>query len=150
MAKAFSDVRREFPEAELHLVGQHPQVEFPGVICHGWKDLRDPGDRADMEDLWRRATCCIALADCEPAGIIFVEAMQAGVPSIGPAVGGPGWLLGDTGITVDRDDHAALVAAMKTAADPESARERSGAARHRASEFTRAAVARRIMAAIDE
>lgn len=150
VAKAFSDVRREFPEAELHLVGQHPQVEFPGVICHGWKDLRDPGDRADMEDLWRRATCCIALADCEPAGIIFVEAMQAGVPSIGPAVGGPGWLLGDTGITVDRDDHAALVAAMKTAADPESARERSGAARHRASEFTRAAVARRIMAAIDE
>jgi len=138
---AFAEVRRSFPLAELHLAGHHPVIEQPGVIDHGHLDLADPQDRDKMRALWAAATCCVVPSRFEPAGIIYVEAMHAGIPSIGTTQGGAADLIGDAGVAIDPGDRAALIAAMREYCDPSVASAVGARARRRGVQFTWANVA---------
>ena len=134
--EAFAEVHREFPQAELHLAGHHPHIEQPGVIDHGHLDLSDPDDRAEMLDLWQTSTCCVVPSRFEPAGIIYVEAMHAGIPSIGTKNGGAPDIIGDAGVSIDPSDLKELTRAMLAYSDPVAAATVGARAQRRSAEYT--------------
>ncbi|WP_336648652.1 glycosyltransferase family 4 protein [Microbacterium sp. MMO-10] len=134
--EAFAEVQRAFPQAELHLAGHHPRIEQPGVIDHGHLDLSDLDDRAEMLDLWQTSTCCVVPSRFEPAGIIYVEAMHAGIPSIGTRNGGAADIIGDAGVAVDPSDLDELTRAMLAYSDPVVAATVGARAQRRSAEYT--------------
>jgi glycosyltransferase involved in cell wall biosynthesis len=71
-----------------------------------------------MLQLWANSTCCVVPSRLEPAGIVYVEAMHAGIPSIGTTQGGSADIIGDAGVTVDPGNVVALRAAMLSFCDP--------------------------------
>lgn len=145
---AFREVRKRVPRAELHLAGDHPRIDEPGVTGHGYLSLRDPAGRATMSHLWATATCCAVPSRFEPAGIIYVEAMHAGIPSIGTVHGGAADIIADAGSTVDPEDQEALVAAMLRYCDPNTAAATGAIAKARSTQFTWEAVARGLLNAL--
>ena len=122
VVRAFRRLRRDIPEAELHLEGLHPPVDEEGVTGHGRLNFDSPEGNAQLRSLFARATCFVVPSKIEPFGIVYIEAAAAGLPSIGTSVGGTATSIGDGGITVDPRDDAALYEAMCRLADPETAR----------------------------
>lgn len=145
---AFAAVRAQYPAAELHLAGDHPRIDLDGVTGHGYLSLRDNAARATMAHLWSTATCCVAPSIFEPAGIIYVEAMHAGIPSIGTTQGGAADIIGDAGSVVDPTDENALVAAMAAYCEPAVAAAAGEAATARSAQYTWRVVARRLLDAL--
>ncbi|MDQ4503284.1 glycosyltransferase family 4 protein [Sinomonas sp. ASV322] len=149
VVEAFARVREAHPEAELHLAGVHPPVAEPGVVSHGNLDLRSPADRQRMADLWAMATCCVVPSRYEAAGIVYVEALHAGVPSVGTTEGGAGCVIGDGGIVVRPGRVDELTSAMLRFADPATAQAVGRLGRRRAPEFTWASVCTKLAEIID-
>jgi glycosyltransferase involved in cell wall biosynthesis len=146
---AFAEVRRRFPTAELHLVGDHPRLDQPGVVGHGRVDLEHRADRAALVRLFERATCFVMPSRYEPFGIAYAEAGGAGVPSIASSVGGARDAVGSGGgLFVAPDDQRSLVDAFLTLADPVRAREMGMRAADHAALLTWRRVAARICAAL--
>jgi glycosyltransferase involved in cell wall biosynthesis len=148
LLRAFARLRAELPAATLDLVGPHPTVAEPGVTGHGVLRRGDPAQGRRLEDLLAHATCLVVPSRYEAAGIVYVEAAAAGIPSIGTAAGGSADLIGDGGRVVDPGDEDALLAAMLELADPEVAARLGSAARSRAALFTWEAVAGRVLRAL--
>jgi len=145
---AFAEVRRSFPQAELHLAGHHPRIDQPGVVDHGHLDLGVAHDRRRMIELWATSTCCVVPSRFEPAGIIYVEAMHAGIPSIGTTQGGAADIIGDAGTVVDPGNMDSLVAAMRSYCNPGVAAKAGLRARRRSTRFSWANVASGLLAAL--
>lgn len=146
---AFAHVRERIPEARLDLVGGHPRIEQPGVVTHGALSLVDHSDRELMAMLYRRATVFVMPSLHEPAGIVYVEAAGAGVPSIGTTDGGAATMIGPGGIVVDPRDRDHLVQAMLTLADADTARRLGELAYRHSTLFTWRKVAERLIRALD-
>jgi glycogen synthase len=147
VVRAFARLRERIPGARLDLVGRHPAIE--GVVGHGALSLARADERDEVEVLFERATCFVMPSRSEPSAIAYVEAAAGGVPSIGSTVGGSRELIGDGGCVVDPRDDDALFAAMLRFADGETARQAGENARLRADGFTWAAVAARMLAALE-
>jgi glycosyltransferase involved in cell wall biosynthesis len=147
--EAFARLRAELPEARLDVVGTHPPIDAPGVTGHGVLRLDEPEQRRRLEGLFATATCFVMPSWYDAAGIAYVEAAAAGVPSIGTRNGGPSYLIGEGGVVVDPDDHAALLSEMRRLADAATAARMGSAARARSERFTWGAVARRLLRALD-
>jgi glycosyltransferase involved in cell wall biosynthesis len=66
-------------------------------------------------DALRRAGCLLHCADCEPFGVVLVEALAAGTPVIATRVGGVPEIIEDgvNGLLVAPNDPAALAAAIR-------------------------------------
>jgi glycogen synthase len=141
--RAFARLRETMPGARLDVASGHPPFEVEGATGHG----NVAG--SEVPGMMAAATCLVVPSQVEPAGIVYVEAMAAGVPCIGTSVGGCSTFIGDAGRTVDPGDDDALLAAMTELADPERARELGERARARAGLFTWRAVAGRMMRALD-
>jgi hypothetical protein len=146
--EAFAALRTDHPDAELHVVGEHPPLDGPGVVGHGVMRMDDPADQRRLADLYGLATCFVLPSHREAAGIAYVEAMTAGLPVIGSAAGGAGDLIGAAGCVVDPADRAGLLAAMRELSRPEAARRHGEAALERAPLFTWRAVAARVAGAL--
>jgi glycosyltransferase involved in cell wall biosynthesis len=145
---AFAAVRERFPAAALHLVGRHPRLELPGVVEHGRLALDDPAARGELAGLLAAATCLVVPSHAEPAGIVYAEALAAGIPSIHGTAGGAGTIVGDAGIAVAPGDGRELREAMLALCDPERARGLGERARRRAPLFTWRAVSERLLRAV--
>jgi glycosyltransferase involved in cell wall biosynthesis len=148
VVRAFARVKEQLPGARLDVVGGHPPLAAPGVHGHGVLRLDRPHERAAIEDLYRAATCFVMPSQREPAGIVYAEAMRAGLPCIGTSSGGAKDLIGDAGTAIDPTDDDALVAAMTAYADPGRAETLSSAACARSRLFSWEAVATRLLRAI--
>jgi glycosyltransferase involved in cell wall biosynthesis len=146
---AFRDVRRAIPTATLELVGRIPDIREPGITVHGWLDMRTAAGRDALLAAYRRSTCFVMPSRFEPFGIVYAEAGLAGVPSIGTTQGGAAAVIGPGGTTVDPGDHDALVRAMTTLADPDTARRLGGLARLHAQRYTWEHVTIRIVERLD-
>jgi glycosyltransferase involved in cell wall biosynthesis len=133
---AFPAVREVIPDAELHLVGAIPPgSDQPGVHAHGFLSRDDVAGRTRIQDLIDTATVFCLPSRYEPFGVVFVEAMLAGLPCIGtrrwamPEIideGKTGWLVEDG----SRDDLAATLILALT--DRERALAMGAAGRERA------------------
>jgi glycosyltransferase involved in cell wall biosynthesis len=145
---AFSRVRERHPEARLDVVGGHPRLDVPGVVGHGPLSRTDPAERELVAALYRSATAFVMPSLHEPAGIVYVEAGAAGVPSIGSTDGGAATMIGPGGSVVDPRDPEQIYAAMLELADPQDAQRLGDLARRHAELFTWRKVAERLIRAL--
>jgi glycosyltransferase involved in cell wall biosynthesis len=148
VVRAFTRVREQYPDAQLDVVGVHPRLDAPGVIGHGSLSRANPNDRARLAALYSSATVFVMPSLHEPAGIVYVEAASAGVPSIGGTNGGAATLIGPGGLTVEPLEHEQIYAAMLRLADPETARRMGALARQHSQLFTWRKVAERLIRAL--
>jgi glycosyltransferase involved in cell wall biosynthesis len=147
--RAFSEVRRSIPAATLDLVGGHPPVRLEGVTGHGLLRWSDPLERSQLARLFESATCFVMPSLHEAAGMVYVEAGAAGVPSIGTTQGGAATMIGPGGRLVDPSDGEALVQAMLELADEATAARLGEIAFRHAQSFTWDLVAQRTLRALD-
>lgn len=92
LLEAFSKVRREVPGAELHFVGGIPrQTDQPGVVLHGLVSRATTAGAQLLDELFGGASVFCMPSRYEPFGIVFVEAMLAGLP----CVGSNGWAMAE-------------------------------------------------------
>jgi glycosyltransferase involved in cell wall biosynthesis len=145
---AFAQVRASLPDAELHLVGPPRDVTTQeGVVSHGLLRADDPADAARLRALYREASVFCLPSRYEPFGVVFAEAMLAGLPCIGT----DRWAMpeiiaeGETGLLVaDGDIDGLAQAVRRLLSSPDEASAMGAAGRRRALErFTWDAVARR-------
>jgi glycosyltransferase involved in cell wall biosynthesis len=148
--RAFARLRDELPAALLDVVGRHPRLDQPGVTGHGVLHLNVAEERARLDRLFGSATCFVMPSYSEASAISYVEAVAAGVPSIGTTSGGSGYLIGREGLMVDPRDDDSLLAAMRRLSDPVTAARLGAAAKRRAVDFTWTAVAQRLLRALGD
>jgi glycogen synthase len=149
LLRAFARLRDEIPGARLDLVGGHPPLSAPGVTGHGSLRLDRPGEAARVSALFAEATCFVMPSEVEPFGLAYIEAAHAGVPSIATSVGGAGTIVAEgTGLLVPPGDEGALLAALRTLADPAVARRMGEAARERSRLFAWELVGARLLRAL--
>ena len=147
--RAFGRLREEVPAALLDVVGRHPRLDQPGVTGHGVLHLNVAEQRDRLDHLFGSATCFVMPSHSEASAITYVEAVAAGVPSIGTTSGGSGYLIGPGGLVVDPRDDDSLLEAMRRLTDPATAARLGAAAKRRSEEFTWTAVAQRLMRALE-
>jgi len=147
VVQAFERVRTRIPGAQLALVGRHERIGGPGVRDYGILRLDDPAQRRQVEGLFRSSTCFVMPSRCEPSGLVYIEAAQAGMPAIGTTVGGFSDQLRDGGRAVDPADVEGLVDAMLEFADPDVAARAGSIAHVRSQLYTWSKVASRLLRA---
>jgi glycosyltransferase involved in cell wall biosynthesis len=118
------------------------------VTGHGRLFLGKPDDRAELLGLLRTATCFVMPTKHETFGIAYAEAAYAGLPSIGTSVGGAVETIGPGGLVVDPDDDDALLEAMRTMADADTARRLGALASEHTRPYTWPLVAERVLRAL--
>ena len=86
LLKAFAQIRLQFPDAKLHMVGidEAPSKEFdqPNVIYHGLLDKAKPEDLAIFKRLLTVCSVFSLPSRFEPLGIAPIEAMLHRIPAI--------------------------------------------------------------------
>ncbi|MFC8682202.1 glycosyltransferase family 4 protein [Microbacterium ureisolvens] len=145
--RAFDSLRAEVPGATLHLVGEHEPVRAPGVVDHGLLHKNDPVAQATLDELFARATAFVLPSLFDPSPIAYLEAASVGLPVIATSQGGAGSLLGEAALVVDPHDDEAILGAMRTVADPDTAQRMGAAALLASREASWTAVAERILRA---
>lgn len=146
--EAFARFREEQPEATLDVIGGHPPIDQPGVTGHGRLLLSDDEHRAQVFALMSRATCLVVPTKHEAFGLCYAEAGGAAIPSIGTCIGGGVETIGPGGVVVHPYDDEALLDAMRTMADPETAKRLGTLAYEHTLPFTWPQVAGRILRAL--
>jgi len=130
LVRAFRDVRRQMPDARLVLVGTRPDLPAePGVEVLGRID-----DRARVLDLYHQASVFCLPSVFEPYGLVLLEAMAHGVPSIStPSVGASEIVTdGESGLLVPTGDSGRLAQVLlELLSDPERAARLGSAGRER-------------------
>lgn len=149
VVRAFGALRREFPTARLDLVGAHPALAHDGIVGHGALSMSKADERDLLTRLFASATCFVMPSLVEPAGIVFVEAAAAGIPSICSSAGGSSYLVGDGGLAVSAEDDADLLNAMRDLCNPRLAAAMGARARDRSELFTWKLVAERLLEALN-
>jgi glycosyltransferase involved in cell wall biosynthesis len=142
LLRAWAEVVRQVPDAELVLVGGGP-LESSLRAEVGWRALTDHVTFAGtLDSVWgalAQAHVFVLASHHEPFGIVAAEAMAAGVPVVASAVGGLSELVqnGVSGILVPPGDAVPLAAALVQLLTSPDTRARLGAAgRVRAAKFT--------------
>jgi glycosyltransferase involved in cell wall biosynthesis len=148
VVRAFSRLRADLPGVQLHVVGNHPPLDLPGVTAHGYLRRGVPEERERLESLLRTATCFVMPSLIEPFGNAYVDAGQAGLPSIGTTVGGAADAIGRGGITIDPCSEQQLYEAMRMLASPNVVATMGRAAQSHSRLFTWQKVVGRLLHAI--
>jgi glycosyltransferase involved in cell wall biosynthesis len=157
VVRAFAELRRQHPGAELHLVGDGPlRGETDELAVRlGLRDaVRFLGSRDDVPDLLASAAIVVLASDYEALPLSVIEAMAAGVPVVATRTGGIRELVADgtTGVLVDTGDVRALAAGLGALLDdPDRARTLGARARADARQrFSRERMVAALLALYDE
>jgi glycosyltransferase involved in cell wall biosynthesis len=137
LIKAFGSVAREFPRAQLWLIGshtdEHERATYESLASMLAKlKLSDRvwflGRRDDIPMLLGASDVFAFPSRSEGQGSALTEAMAAGLPCVACAVGGivDSMEHGQNGMLVPREDASALAAAMKSLLADASLRDRLG------------------------
>jgi glycosyltransferase involved in cell wall biosynthesis len=146
LLKAFRLVREQRPEARLIIVGCSPDVAEDGVEVVGKQPLEAVSRYYEQASIF----CMPSLR--EPFGIVYIEAMTAGLPVIATTLGAtPDFVRnGETGYLVPPNDPEALATALlKLVGHPDRCRKFGSAGREIAtSDYNWNAVASKMSSAI--
>jgi glycosyltransferase involved in cell wall biosynthesis len=128
---AFGELTRRYPAARLHVVGHDPLLERfrervasrglgDAVVFHGWQ----PHER--VQAMMAGATIFAMPALVEAFGLVYLEAMTAGIPVVATGSGGAAEILrhGENALLVPPGDAAALATALEQATADEALRGR--------------------------
>lgn len=141
MIEAFKELRRHLPDATLTIIGCSPDVKVDGVEVLGRLPL------SELPDYFHKASCFCMPSRVEPFGIVFLEAMQFGLPVVSTTAGDIGAIVQDgrTGRLCAPRDAAGLAQAMRDVLEvPETCNQMGLAGLERGRQFTWETVARRI------
>jgi starch synthase len=108
---AFERVRSQLHDARLHIVGPPRALRTqPGVVWEGFLNGDVPADRDRLIKAYTGADVFCLPTRFEPFGIVFLEAMYAGLPCIGTDVWAVPEMIvhGETGWLVPAGDERAL------------------------------------------
>lgn len=146
LIEAFRQVEKEFPLAELHIVGCSPPVSHPRVFLHG----RVPVEM--VTEHYKQADVFCLPSRMDPSAVALAEGAGFFLPVVGTSVGGNAERVVDgvTGFLVPPRDSAALAEALaKLLRDPELRMRMGAAGRLLVQErFTWNAVAKKMAAVI--
>jgi len=140
LVRAFAEVARRVPEAELLLAGEGPdreRLEELAKVLDISTRVRFLGVRKDVPQLLRACDGFALTSISEAASLTLMEAMATGLPSVVTDVGGnPELIRRDVdGFLIPRGDSKACADALiRLLTDPELARRMGAAARIRANE----------------
>ena len=114
LMRAFTDVRRKIPTAELVLIGPQISSPPPGVRCLGYLSKKNPAHVELIETTYREAGIYVLPSLYEPFGISLLEAMSHSLPCIAANHCAMPEIVrhGETGLVVTPGDSDALAAAM--------------------------------------
>ena len=109
LLEAFGLVRREIPDAILHVVGPPSVPEVPGIVSHGFV-----ADRGVLRDLLRAAHVFVlpSLVDRNP--LTLIEAMAAGTPCVASDYAAMPEIIEGAGLVVPRGDVEGVARALLT------------------------------------
>lgn len=118
LLNAFERVRKECPEAQLHIIGQERLPVIDGLVNHGFIS-----NRTKLVELMRTAHVFTLPSLVDRFGIALVEAMAASTPCVASNYGAMPEVVGDAGLIVPCGDADALAdALLKILHDKELAR----------------------------
>jgi glycosyltransferase involved in cell wall biosynthesis len=148
LLKAFAEVRRHVPHAELVIVGPSLKLDQEGVRCLGFLSHAEPEHVAQLNELFRSATAVVLPSVYEPFGISLLEGMAFGLPCIATDRCAMPEIVQHrkTGLIVTAEDVSSLAEAMlELARNPKDAEAMGSAGRRRLeTDFTWGAVAKKI------
>jgi starch synthase len=152
---AFAALREERPEAELWIVSEHEEDPAPaGVTFFGRIRRDEPGGEEEIRRLYREATAFALPSIYEPFGIAMLEAMSWSLPCLGSDRCAIPEMVDDgvSGILVDPEDPASMLAGLRLlVADPARMEAMGAAGQRRFQErYTWDAVATRMVEAVGE
>jgi len=150
LLRAFAQVRRQVPDAELTIVGPSLEIDQPGVKCLGFLSHAVPEQVAQLNQLFVSATTVVLPSVYEPFGISLLEGMAFGLPCIATDRCAMPEIVQHrkSGLIVRGEDVESLADAMiELARSPKDAAAMGNAGRRRVEEdFTWTAVSRKITA----
>ena len=154
LLRAFAEVRKTVPHAELMIVGPSFETDQPGVTCFGFLSHAVPEHVAQLNQLFMSATTVVLPSVYEPFGISLLEGMAFGLPCIATDRCAMPEIVQHrkTGLVVPAEDVASLAAAMiELARSPEDAAVMGRLGRSRVeADFTWEAVARKIKVVLSD
>jgi hypothetical protein len=108
LVAAFRRVLREHPDAKLVIVGCAPPVSAPNCEILGLRPIEEVSVHFQRADIFCMPT------RCEPFGIVFVEAMLAGLPVVATKLGALPDMVHDAanGFLIESGDERGLAAAL--------------------------------------
>jgi len=120
LIRAAALILPEFPEAEFRIVGSDTQLPRMEALCRAegvathFRFL-DWQPQADLARLYAQADVFVMPSLMEAFGVVFLEAMAAGLPVIGTRVGGIPELIEDgrNGLLVEPADPVGLAEALQ-------------------------------------
>lgn len=154
LLKAFAEVRRQVPHAELTIVGPTLKLDQEGVNCPGFLSLAVPEHVAQLNELFRSATTVVLPSVYEPFGISLLEGMAFGLPCIATDRCAMPEIVQHrtTGLIATAEDVSSLAEAMlELARNPGDAEAMGRAGRLRVeTDYTWGAVAKKIGAVLSD
>jgi alpha-maltose-1-phosphate synthase len=116
LLQAFRRVRSEMPDAELIVAGSPVTITEPGVQCFGWLEKEDPATADRLAWCYGTASVFCLPTRFDAFGIVFVEAMQFGIPCVGTDIVAVPEIIDDgkTGFLVKPGDADAIAAHLLT------------------------------------
>ncbi|MBN1506424.1 MAG: glycosyltransferase family 4 protein [Sedimentisphaerales bacterium] len=119
LVEALARIRTRRPRATLTIVGCSPHVSGPGIRVVG------PVSQQEVSNHMADATCFCMPSRREPFGIVYIEAMHAGLPVVASDLGAtPDFVInGCTGYRVDPDNIDELAGRLdELLSDPDKCR----------------------------
>ncbi|WP_252502314.1 glycosyltransferase [Sporosarcina sp. Marseille-Q4943] len=156
LVDAFDIVRKDHPEAALHLIGSSKDEGFMETLAKHMlsKDVRishqEPLTQKEVAKWIAAADVFVLPSHHEGFGLVALEAMAVGTTVVGTDVGGLSFLLGDeAGILVEPKNPKSLASGLKQALEepPETRRK---IAEEKVAEHTYDVVAERLTAIYDD
>jgi glycosyltransferase involved in cell wall biosynthesis len=110
LVAAFRRVLREHPDAKLIIVGCAPAISVPNCEVVGLLPIEEVATH------FQRANVFCMPTRCEPFGVVFVEAMLAGLPVVATKLGALPDMVHDgvNGFLIESGDERGLGAALST------------------------------------
>jgi glycosyltransferase involved in cell wall biosynthesis len=120
LLEAFVKIRNRHPTATLTIVGSSPKIKGAGIEVMGCVQQKD------VAKYLSKASCFCMISHREPFGIVYIEAMHAGLPVIASDLGAtPDFIInGKTGFMVNPDNIDDIAARIdELLSDPDKCRQ---------------------------
>lgn len=118
LVEAFSQVVAQHPQARLSIIGDGGlrddlETKIRDLQLQDFVTMHGRLQRKQMADVYSRCDCFVLPSANETFGVVYMEALAAGLPVIATACGGPeDFVTPELGIMIPVDDRNALVDAM--------------------------------------
>ena len=149
--EAFAQVWKVYNDVCLEIIGAGPQQRELGILAQRLgiaEKVHFNGalPRGKIAEIYKRCDCFVLPSAFETFGVVYIEAMAAGLPVIATRCGGPeDFVTEENGILIDIDDVEGLKNAMLNMYLSRKQYDGSAIAENTAARFSASAVAKRIL-----